>query len=205
MFIPKNIIKELVNKEGGKLGGDNVTLSVDNSKSASNSTMDPMFNPEDGDQLKNSVVQSTRQQGYRGWYSLVPMPAVRTSTANSIDYIDNIDYMEDEKDTKKKLKKTSKRKMEEYVEDIVSKKLSKDVLDKVNKDGDIRKNGIPDIDVIGEENPILVRKTKNLIDIIKTNLATGEEKGIILNFLISNIDTLDIPSEYKQQMLKKLR
>lgn len=219
MFISKKIIQELVNKDGGKLGGNNVKLSVDNSKSASNSTMDPMFNPEDGDQIKNSSIQSTRQQGYRGWYSLVPMPAVKTPMRNSIDVDDNISYMDDEKEktckhckgegckicAKNKLKESSKKKMEEYVEDIVSKKISKDVLDKVRKDGDIRKNGIPDIDIIAEENPVLVRKTKNLIDAIKTNLATGEEKGVILNFLITNIDTMDIPTEYKQEMLKKLR
>lgn len=219
MFISKKIIQELVNKNGGKLGSDNLKLSVDNSKSASNSTMDPMFDPEDGDQIKNSVVQSTRQQGYRGWYSLVPMPAVKTPVRNSIDVDDNISYMDDKKGKtckhcegkgckickKNKLKESSKRKMEEYVEDIVSKKISKDVLDRVKKDGDIRKNGIPDIDIINEENPVLVRKAKNLIDAIKSNLATGEEKGVLLNFLITNIDTIDIPSEYKNEMLKKLR
>jgi hypothetical protein len=219
MFISKKIIQELVNKNGSKLGGDNVKLSIDNSKSASNSTMDPMFDPEDGDQLKNSSIQSTRQQGYRGWYSLVPMPSVKTPVPNTINVSDNVSYMEDKKEkpckhckgegckicTKNKIKEASKSKMEEYVEDIVTKKISKDVLDKVKKGGDIRKNGIPEIDIIAEENPVLVRKTKNLIDAIKSNLATGEEKGIILNFLITNIDTIDIPVEYKNEMLKKLK
>ena len=97
-IIPKNILNELVNSDGTRIGGNNVKLSVDNSKSASNSTMDPMYNPEDGDQVRNSVVQSTRQQGYRGYYSLVPMPSVRTPTASVYNYMDNIDYMDDEKE-----------------------------------------------------------------------------------------------------------
>jgi hypothetical protein len=96
-IIPKNILSELVNSDGTRIGGNNVRLSRDNSKSASNSTTDPMYKI-DGTQIRNSVVQSTRQQGYRGYYSLVPMPAVRTPTASVYTYMDNIDYMDDESD-----------------------------------------------------------------------------------------------------------
>jgi len=289
IIIPKNILSELVNSDGTRIGGNNVKLSRDNSKSASNSTMDPMYSPEDGDQVRNSVVQSTRQQGYRGYYSLVPMPAVRTPTASVYNYMNNIDYMSDEplhpqsdftdigekrKWIKKvnnepeelewwedidglisdlsdtldvqidleylqdfeefsrypywqskeefenafidwwgnkekyyagKMEESSKKKMKNMVEDIVNKKFPKEVVDKIKKYGDIKKNGVPDIEVISDENPLLVRKVKSLIDIIEKNQATGEQKGVILNFLINNIGTIDIPAEYKQEMLKKLR
>lgn len=255
-IIPKNILNELVNSDGTRIGGNNVKLSRDNSKSASNSTMDPMYDL-DGDQVRNSVVQSTRQQGYRGYYSLVPMPAVRTPTASVYNYMDNIDYMDDESDftedvnsiitslsseldtkidlndlqdfeeymgypywqskqefesafidwwgDKTNVVESSKKKMKNMVEDIVDKKFPKEVVDKLKKYGDIRKNGVPDIEVISEENPLLVRKVKSLVDIVEKNQATGEQKGVILNFLINNIGTIDIPTEYKQEMLKKLR
>lgn len=262
IIILKNILSELVNSDGTRIGGNNVKLSRDNSKSASNSTMDPMYDPEDGDQVRNSVVQSTRQQGYRGYYSLVPMPAVRTPTASVYNYMDNIDYMDDdvspkvgdtyqnvkvktqkgsEKRTVKiisvypkkeevlvrtdaggeaivsfnelfkgnlkndRMTESSKKKMKSMVEDIVDKKFPKEVVDKIKKYGDIRKNGVPDIEIISDENPLLVRKVKSLMDIIEKNQATGEQKGVILNFLINNIGTVDIPTEYKQEMLKKLR
>lgn len=206
-IIPKNILNELVNNDGTRIGGNNVKLNRDNSKSASDSTMDPMYDPEDGEQLKNSVVQSTRQQGYRGYYSLVPMPAVKTPTASIYTYMNNIDYMEDEKDIKpeERIKKSSKKKMKKMVEDIVDKKIPKDVVDGIKKSGEIKKNGVPDIEIISEENPLLVRKVKSLVDIIEKNQATGEQKGVILNFLINNIGTIDIPTEYKNEMLKKLR
>jgi hypothetical protein len=286
-IIPKNILNELVNSDGTRIGSNNVKLSRDNSKSASNSTMDPMYDPEDGHQIKNSVTQSTRQQGYRGYYSLVPMPSVRTPTASVYNYMNNIDYMGDEPlhpesdftdigEKRKWIKKvnneelewwedidglitslsdilevqidldylqdfeefmgypnweskeefekyfidwwenkekyyagrmeeSSKKKMKSMVEDIVDKKFPKEVVDKLKKYGDIRKNGVPDIEVISDENPLLVRKVKNLIDIIEKNQASGEQKGVILNFLINNIGTVDIPTEYKQEMLKKLR
>ena len=245
IIIPKNILSELVNSDGTRIGGNNVKLSRDNSKSASNSTMDPMYDPEDGDQVRNSVVQSTRQQGYRGYYSLVPMPAVRTPTASVYNYMNNIDYMSDEplhphsdftdigekrKWIKKvnnepeelewwedidgliaglsdtldvqidleylqdfeefsgypywqskeefenafidwwenkekyytgKMEESSKKKMKSMVEDIVDKKFPKEVVDKIKKYGDIRKNGVPDIEIISDENPLLVRKVKS--------------------------------------------
>jgi len=288
IIIPKNILSELVNSDGTRIGGNNVKLSRDNSKSASNSTMDPMYDI-DGDQIRNSVVQSTRQQGYRGYYSLVPMPAVRTPTASVYNYMNNIDYMSDEplhpqsdftdigekrKWIKKvnnepeelewwedidglitslsdildvqidleylqdfeefmgypyweskeefenhfidwwenkekyyagKMEESSKKKMKNIIEDIVDKKFPKEVVDKIKKYGDIKKNGVPDIEIISDENPLLVRKVKSLVDIIEKNQATGEQKGVILNFLINNIGTIDIPTEYKQEMLKKLR
>ena len=121
-----------------------------------------------------------------------------------------ISYMSDEdektgKKSKEKIKKSSKKKMGEMVEDIVNKKFSKEVLDKVKINGDINKNGVPDIEIISDENPLLVRKVKNLIDIISKNQATGEQKGVILNYLINNIGSTDIPMEYKSEMLKKLR
>ena len=255
-IIPKNILNELVNSDGTRIGSNNVKLSRDNSKSASNSTMDPMYDI-DGDQIRNSVVQSTRQQGYRGYYSLVPMPAVRTPTASVYNYMNNIDYMSDESDFiedvdslvmslsdklnteidlnhlqdfeeymgypywqskeefesafidwwggKNRVEEASKKKMKNMVEDIVDKKFPKEVVDKIKKYGDVRKNGVPDIEIISEENPLLVRKVKSLVDIIEKNQATGEQKGVILNFLINNIGTVDIPTEYKQEMLKKLR
>jgi len=191
-------INELVNKDGTRIGANNVQIGQNNSKSASNSTSDPMYDPEDGDQLKNAVSQQ-RQNGYRGWKAtmLLPMPQA-------------ISYMSDEdektgKTPKEKIKKSSKKKMGEMVEDIVNKKFSKEVLDKVKINGDINKNGIPDIEIISDENPLLVRKVKNLIDIISKNQATGEQKGVILNYLINNIGSTDIPMEYKSEMLKKLR
>jgi len=251
-FKKKDLLKELVNSNGARIGSDNVKINRDNSKSASNSTMDPMYDPEDGKQLKNSRVQSTTQPGYRGWYSLAQ---VNINTAN-ISYMsdteeesnwwENIDDLANElsyqlgqviidedlydfdefygntdwgskeeyldffkkwfpNKEKSKIEESSKKKMKNMVEDIVDKKFPKEVVDKIQKYGDINKNGIPDIEIISEENPLLVRKVKNLIDIISKNQATGEQKGVILNYLINNIGTIDIPMEYKQEMLKKLR
>ena len=247
----KKILKELVNSNGARIGADNVKLNRDNSKSASNSTMDPMYNPEDGKQLKNSRIQSTTQPGYRrNLYSLVPLTTSGKvsymSDDSSNDWWENIEELANElsivmktvvteddlyefdefygnpnwdskeqylntfekwfpNKEKSKIEESAKKKMKNMVEDIVDKKFPKEVVDKIKKYGDVNKNGIPDIEIISEENPLLVRKVKNLIDIITKNQATGEQKGVILNFLVNNIDTIDIPSEYKKEIIKKIR
>ena len=91
-------INELVNKDGTRIGSNNVQIGQNNSKSASNSTSDPMYDPEDGDQLKNAVSQQ-RQNGYRGWKAtmLLPMP-------QAISYMSD----EDEKTGKKIQRKNQK-------------------------------------------------------------------------------------------------
>ena len=85
-----------------------------------------------------------------------------------------------------------KKKMKNMVEDIVDKKFPKEVVDKIKKYGDIKKNGVPDIEIISDENPLLVRKVKSLMDIIEKNQATGEQKGVILNFLIKSLVVIKI-------------
>lgn len=207
-----NWINEFIYFNNEKIG------KVDDGKSSSNSTNDPMFDPEDGKQIKNSAVQNKSQQGYRKFpYSLLPLSVVASN---------NTSYMSDSEDNdgkphkkrkslkhyKGKMSESSKNKMKHLIEDIVDRNFSDETkknlstrLDKLKKYGDVNKNGVPDIDIISDENPLLVRKVKNLIDIIEKNLATGEQKGVILNYLINNIGTLDIPAEYKKEMIKKLQ
>lgn len=221
-----NWINEFIYFNNEKIG------KVDDGKSSSNSTNDPMFEPETGKQIKNSAVQNKSQQGYRKFpYSLLPLSVVASNnTSYMSDTEDNdgeplrpqsdkktksvkqVNNKPKEKYYKDKMSESSKKKMKHLIEDIVDKNFSDETkknlstrLDKLKKYSDVNKNGVPDIDVISEENPLLVRKVKNLIDIIEKNLATGEQKGVILNYLINNIGTLDIPTEYKKEMIKKLQ
>ena len=76
------------------------------SKSASNSTLDPMYY-QDGDQIRNASVQSTRQQGYRGYYSLVPMPSVKTPVPIISYMSDESDWWDDMEGLKKDLQKAT--------------------------------------------------------------------------------------------------
>ena len=100
------------------------------------------------------------------------------------------------------LKETSKGKMDSLIEDIFTKKdFDKEFVNK--KNSDIRLNGIQPLDTIKDTNPILIRKVQNLKELIEKNDATGEEKAIILNYLLG-IDMNDIPQQYKDELKKRI-
>lgn len=94
----------------------------------------------------------------------------------------------------------SVQKMEEMVEEILTQKLkNKDIVNK-NKINDINKNKIPDLEELGkkfhkQDIAFNIEKLTNIIN--KSNL-NGEEKAIIINYIINNIDTQDIDNNYKR-------
>jgi len=51
---------------------------------------------------------------------------------------------------------------------------------------------------------IIVGKLKDLIDSIGSSNLSGEEVGIVLNFLLGNIDSSQLPSDYKNILRKQL-
>lgn len=105
---------------------------------------------------------------------------------------------------KSNLKETSRNKMDELIEDIFTKKdFDKEFISR-NNSSDLRLNGIQPLDTIRETNPILIRKVINLEELIKKSDVTGEEKAIILNYILS-MDMTDIPREYKEELKKKIK
>ena len=93
--------------------------------------------------------------------------------------------------------------MNSIVEDIFTKKdFDREFVDVRKKD--LRFNGIESLESIRETNPILIRKVSALKEIIEKNSASGEEKAIILNFLL-DIDMTDVPQQYKDELKKKIR
>jgi hypothetical protein len=99
----------------------------------------------------------------------------------------------------KSIKETANDKMKGVLEDILSKKrFSKDVLDKL-KYG----QGIPEVDIIKDDQPVLVRKISHIKSLLDRDDISGEEKGILLNSLLS-INLVDIPAQYKRELARKL-
>ena len=93
-----NWINEFIYFNNEKIG------KVDDGKSSSNSTNDPMFEPETGKQIKNSAVQNKSQQGYRKFpYSLLPLSVV---ASNNTSYMSDT---EDRKNTETEVSENKKR------------------------------------------------------------------------------------------------
>ena len=65
------------------------------------------------------------------------------------------------------------------------------------------KNEIPNLESLRETNPILIRKVSALRDIIEKNNTSGEEIGVILNFLL-DMNLRELPKDYKNILKNKL-
>jgi hypothetical protein len=182
------LLSELVNKDGSRIkGGDKVNQN-DNVASTKITTDDFVRMTRQG---------TSRYNNYgRAYYG-------EDDESNSDTELPK----EDKKKTNpkkpiKKIKESGKKKMGSLIEDIFTKKdFDREFVDTRSKD--FRLNGIPELDVVKETNPILIRKVGALKDIIEKNSTSGEEKAIILNYLLS-MDITDISQEYKQELKKKL-
>ncbi len=174
-------LSELVNKNGVKIRGDE-RIDQSNNATASKYTTD-------------DKIQMTRQNGWNQY-----------NNYGRVTYLGEDEEEEEEDDSKNNenvnLEEVSRHKMNSLIEDIFTKKdFDKEFVQK-NK-SDLKLNAIPEIDTIKDTNPILIRKVQNLKDLIEKGEATGEEKAIMLNYLLS-INMSDIPTEYKNELKKKI-
>jgi hypothetical protein len=106
---------------------------------------------------------------------------------------------EDESKEPESLEEMSEEKMTGVLEDIFTKKrFERDVLDKVRY-----ADGIPEIDIIKEKHPVLVRKIAHIKSLIDKDEVSGEDKAIMLNSILST-NLVDIPAQYKKELSRKL-
>lgn len=110
---------------------------------------------------------------------------------------------EEDEGLKTELEESSKNNVKKMLEDIISKKDIDSTIVNRLRDNEFRRNGIPPLEAMKDSNPIVVRKVNLLKDILTRNTVSGEEKGIIINSLL-DMDMYDIPSEYKEELKKKL-
>tara|TARA_R110000751_G_scaffold37974_2_gene91544 strand:+ start:1484 stop:2113 length:630 start_codon:yes stop_codon:yes gene_type:complete len=205
------LIKELVNKDGSRISGDE-KIDQDNNMTTSKITTD--------DKVR------MQRQGI-SWYTNFG----RVYYNEDDDTNDSVGLPPEDKELKEpkrkkgsrpkrkqkiqkpnigtptpkhpKLKESGKNKMNSLIEDIFTKKdFDKEFVEKRKKD--LRLNGIESLESIRDTNPILIRKVGTLKDLIEKNSASGEEKAVILNFLL-DIDMTDVPQQYKEELKKKIR
>jgi hypothetical protein len=181
-------LNEFIDGGGARIKGDE-PINQANNKTTSNSTTD-------------DFISSTRQNGWSRYTNYGRTSYMGEDDEEDVDLPKKDKKKRKPKIVKNPLKEVSKRKMDSLIEDIFTKKdFDTEFVNK--KQSDIRLNGIQPLDTIKDTNPILIRKVQNLKELIEKNDATGEEKAIILNYLLS-IDMTDIPVEYKNELKKKI-
>jgi|688.fasta_scaffold50383_2 hypothetical protein len=182
-------LNEFIGKNGAKIRGDEPINQDDNMTSSKYTTDDR--------------IQMVRQNGWNQYNNYG-----RVTYLGEDDELEGDEIKSKPKKKKNKIKKNvsldevSRHKMDSLIEDIFTKKdFDKEFVQKTKSD--LRLNAIPEIDTIRDTNPILIRKVQNLKDLIEKGEATGEEKAIMLNYLLS-MDVTDIPVEYKNELKKKI-
>jgi len=189
MVVESTPVDEFVDADGGIIGGDErYNKGVDVKTGPIN-----MPGDEKGLALTTNKHAASAIQPRNWWWSLTYGYGQGTGTgANPIS--SNIGESE----------LTSEQRMKKMVEDIMSKKSnSSDIVRKGNT-SDVNRNNIPDVEDLSDTQMIVVGKLKDLMDTMDSTNMNGEELGITLNYFLSNIDTSQIPSDYKNIIRRKL-
>jgi hypothetical protein len=90
------------------------------------------------------------------------------------------------------------------VERLLGDKKEKENILKKYEDSDINSNKIPDLEDLSRtyQKSSTANKVKALVDSVRVNELNGEEKAIVVNFIVNNIDISSIPNDYKN-IIKK--
>ena len=88
---------------------------------------------------------------------------------------------------------------------ITEDKVSEEFLNSKSNDNEVlnKNNNIADLESL--KNPAAINKTKEFLSVIGNNNMKGEQVAIMLNYILSNINTKTIPNNYKNILIKKLR
>ena len=202
LVIESENIDELVNDDGSMISGDEkYNKGVDVKTGPINMPGDEKGIAQDTDKFRSQAIQPRNW-----WWSLSygygqgSGKRPDTTTSNSMHSLP-LGFHESEEISEADISEERMRKM---VEDILSRKSDNQELVKKRNNSDVNRNGIPDIEELSDTKMIMVGKLRDLIDTMESGNLSGEEFGIILNFLLSTLDTSSIPSDYKNIIRKKI-
>lgn len=118
-------------------------------------------------------------------------------------------YYRESVEDKMDMSTIAENKMKNMIEDIM-RKSSYDDMDFVSRYDDFEISKETSIPLFTElktkyEKPVLARKTLFLGDLMKKEIVNGEELAIILNHLLSVNEDIEIPKEYKKELINRIQ
>jgi len=201
MVIESNTLDEFVNDDGSMIGGDErYNKGVDVKTGPIN-----MHGDEKGISVDTDKHAAQAIQPRNWWWSLSygygqgkGKSPIGSNIGNGPEGDTFGESIIDESEL------TSEQRMKKMVEDILSRQSNNQDLVKRSTNSDVNRNGIPDIKDLSDTKMIVAGKLRDLLDTIESTNLSGEELGIVLNYLLSSIDTSQIPSDYKNIIRKQL-
>jgi len=171
-------IEELVDADGSEIEGD---------RNPTNDSEIEVPDQQTSDEFAQSAIQPNRY--YYGMGGTAYSHGARVGMAEGEET-----EIDEGKETFKKM-----------VEDILSKRnATSDMVDRY-QDTDVNRNEVPDIEDLAKkfQKPIAAKRAQEILDSIKKNNLNGEEVGIILNYIVANLNTNEIPNDYKRVIKSK--
>lgn len=200
MVIESNSIEEFVNDDGSMISGDErYNKGVDVKTGPINMPGDEKGIAVDTDKHAAQAIQPRNwwwslSYGYGQGKGKSPIGSNIGNGPESDTFGESIDESE----------LTSEQRMKKMVEDILSRQSDNQDLVKRRSNSDVNRNGIPDIKDLSDTKMIVVGKLKDLLDTIESSNLSGEEVGVVLNYLLTTINSSQIPSDYKNIIRKLL-
>lgn len=169
-------IEELIDADGSPIEGDEVH---------NNDSEIEVPNAQTSDEFKSQAI------GPRSYYNLYGGTPYSRGSRHGMT-VENIDEI-------------AKDKMKKMVEDVLSKQNGNAGMVNRRNISDIDRDGIPDLEELSNTKPMIDRELKKFINMISRIQLTGEEKGIVLNNLLQNMNIEDIPNDYKRFLAQNLK
>jgi hypothetical protein len=97
-------------------------------------------------------------------------------------------------------------KMKDMIENLMNNKSDRRDLVKKRTPTDVNRNEIPDLEELSTKfnKPVVAKKTEDILKTMEMNKLSGEEVGIVINYILNNVDLSQIPREYKRLLRKNL-
>jgi hypothetical protein len=97
-------------------------------------------------------------------------------------------------------------KMKDMIENLMGNRTDNRDMVKKYRDSDVNRNEIPDMEELATtyQKPIVVKKTQEILKTMEMNKLSGEEVGIVINYILNNVDLNQIPQDYKRLLRKNL-
>ena len=68
---------------------------------------------------------------------------------------------------------------------------------------DVNRNAIPDIDEL--DNSVVISKTKGFVNSVNGNGLSGDDIGVVLDFILTNINLEEVPDDFKKLIQSKFK
>lgn len=96
----------------------------------------------------------------------------------------------------------AKGKMLKMIKELLQNKTSdNEIVDKTSY-SDVNRNNVPDIQELN--NSVVISKTNEFLNTVNSNDLSGEDLGVIINHILTNVNLKDIPTDYKNLIKRNL-